>query len=285
MTPAITVDTVTDKDTPTKDQIGNLPKLIIIIMLTHHIPLDIVQREATELHRQFNDIGMQTFMIVKSTNIEEFKYKLSFALPPQDKKRHQEFLDQNCSLIYDAARIEEIWTQLSKYWNYLNFSLLEDVVTMFCGEALIAKMEEYKKKLEYFRFKTRLCVFAKTKHKCLLMGENLKEFVVKYNKNWTECTLQDLENWKESLTQELLLPPFALDSTEITLGSVSITWAIPAMFTPSLVEKLKTLDKNFCEKHQIISLNFDGVEYLGAPVMKDVRKDTGQFYAVHTVMD
>ena len=244
-------------------------------MLTHHIPflhLAIAQRDAY-------DIGMQTFKIVKNTDIEEFKYKLSFGLPPQDKERHREFLDQNCFQISDATRIEAIWMKLSNYWNYLNFSLLEDVVTMFCGKSLIAIMEEYKKKLEDFRCKTRLCVFAKTKHKCLLAGENLNEFVVKYNKNWTECTLQDLENWKESLTQKLSLPAYALDPTEINVGCVSITWAIPAIFTPSLMEKLETLDKNFCKEHKIMSLTLDGVKYLGAPVMDTsviTRKDTGQ---------
>ena len=258
--------------------------MLVCIMLTHHIPLlyvDIAQRDATELHRQFNDIGLQTFKIVSNVDIEEFKYTLSFGLPPDDKERHQEFLEKNyCFLISDATRIEDIWMKLSQYWNYLNFSLLEDLVTMFCGESLIAKMEEYKKKLEDFRCKTRLCVFAKTKHKRLLAGENLKEFVVKYNEDWTKCTLQDLENWKESLIQELLLPSFALDPTEIDKSCISITWAVPAVFTPSLMEKLKTLDENFCKEHKIMSLTLDGVEYLGAP-----DKDTGEFYAVHTDMD
>ena len=180
--------------------------------------------------------------------------------------------------------------KLNNYWNYLNFSLLEDVIKTFCREALMARMEEYKKKLEDFRCKTRLCVFAETEQICLLAGENLKEFVVKHDKNWTMCTLQDLENWKKSLTETLLLPSFAVKPRKISTGCVSITWAIPAMFTPSLVEKLKTLDKNFCKEHKIMSLTLDGVEYLGTPVMEDPHtsassKDTGEFYAVHADMD
>ena len=225
---------------------------------------------------------MDTFDIVKTVSMKIFKYKLTFALPVQRQEQHQEFLEKNCFVISDATRIEGIWMKLSSYWNYLNFSLLEHVIKMFCSEALMARMEEYKKKLEVFRCKTRLCVFAqhyKNRQKCLL-GNELKEFVIKHDKKWTECTLQDLENWKESLTQKLLLPSFAVNPKDISTGSVSITWAIPAMFTPSLVEKLKSLDENFCKEHKIMSLTLDGVEYLGAP-----DKDTGEFYAVHTDMD
>ena len=221
---------------------------------------------------------MDTFDIVKTVSIKIFKYKLIFALPVQSK----EFMEKNCFLISDDTRIEGIWMKLSSYWDYLNFSLLEHVIKMFCSETLMARMEEYKKKLEVFRCKTRLCAFAqhyKNRQKCLL-GNELKEFVIKHDKKWTECTLQDLENWKESLTQKLLLPSFVVNPKDISTGSVSITWAIPAMFTPSLVEKLETLDENFCKEHKIMSLTLDGVEYLGGP-----DKDTGEFYAVHTDMD
>ena len=224
--------------------------------------------------------------MVKNVDINEFKYKLIFALPPQNKVQHQEFLEKNCLQISDATRIEEIWMKLSNYWNYLNFSLLEHVIKTFCGEALMARMEEYKKKLKVFRHTTRLCVFAeyyKTIPKCLLVDEDLKEFVVKHDKNWNMCTLQDLENWKESLTQKLLIPLFIMNPKEINMGCVSITWAIPAIFTLSLVEKLKTLDMSeFCDEHKIMSLTFNGVEYKGGPVMEDPHtsastyKDTGQ---------
>ena len=118
----------------------------------------------------------------------------------------------------------------------------------------------------------------------------MKSLKVKFDKNWETCTLQHMEGWKEKLIQKLLLPSITVNPEEINTGCVSITWAIPAMFTPSLVEKLKTLDENFCKEHKIMSLTLDGVEYLGAPVMEDPHtsassKDTGEFHAVHTHMD
>ena len=79
-----------------------------------------------------------------------------------------------------------------------------------------------------------------------------------------------MENRKESLTQKLILPSFTVNPKDISTGCVSITWAIPNMFTASLVEKLKTLDiTDFCSENKIMSLIFDGVEYLGAAVIQN----------------
>ena len=172
-----------------------------------------------------------------------------------------------------------MWCKLSDYSNFLNYTLVEHMIKKFGDGDLLETMKAYKMKLEIFRSKTRLCDFGiifKGITKCT--REVLME--IKFNKNWETSTLQDMEEWKESLTQKLLLPSFTVKLEEIKTGCVSITWAIPAMFTPSLVEKLKTLDENFCKEHKIMSLTLDGVEYLGAP-----DKDTGEFYAVHIDMD
>ena len=90
-----------------------------------------------------------------------------------------------------------------------------------------------------------------------------------------------MENWKESLTQKLLMPTFVMILKDISSGSVIITWAIPAVFIMSLVEKLKTLRMtDLYKEHRILSLTFNSVEYQGAPIIEDphasVIASTGQ---------
>ena len=170
------------------------------------------------------------------------------------------------------ASFEDVWFRLVMYWDFLNYTLLEHIVNNFGNEAVKKRMKDYKLKLKDFQCRTRLCDFAEHFHDIneRLVEKDLKELVVKLDKDWQDCTLQDMENWKESLTQKLLLPSFTVRPKEITSGCVSITWAIPTMFTTSLVEKLKTLDMtDFCSEHKIMSLIFDGVEYLGAPVLEN----------------
>ena len=152
-------------------------------------------------------------------------------------------------------------------------------------------MKAYKIKVENFRSNTRLCDFVnnfKGMSKCKDIV--MKQLEVKFDKNWETCTLQDMEGWKESLIQKLLLPSFTVNPTEISTGCVSITWAIPAMFAMLIVEKLETLNNNdFCREHKIMSLTFNGVKYLGAPAIEDphttanvlYEDKTGQFYTIN----
>ena len=243
-----------------------------------------------ELEDQFSDMADRTLDIItnKEVTVQLFKKRL-FSLNVRNKEQHKEFLDAN---IFSGASaestVEDMWCKLCDYSNFLNYTLVEHTIKKFGCRDLLETMKAYKRKLEIFRSKTRLCDFAIIFKGITKCKEVLME--VKFDKNWETCTLQDMEEWKESLTQKLLLPSFTVNPKDISTGCVSIAWAIPAMFTPSLVEKLKTLDKNFCKEHKIMSLTLDGVEYLVAPVMEDPHTsasstDKGEFYAVHTDMD
>ena len=252
-------------------------------------PLHDLRTAVEELEDQFSDMADRTLDIItdKEVTVQLFKKRL-INLNVRNKEMHEEFLDSNIFAETNAESVKDMWRKLSNYSNFLNYTLVEHTIKKFGDRDLLETMKAYKRKLEIFRSKTRLCDFAIIFKGITKCKEVLME--VKFDKNWETCTLQDMEEWKESLTQKLLLPSFTVNPKDISTGCVSITWAIPAMFTPSLVEKLKTLDKNFCKEHKIMSLTLDGVEYLGAPVMEDPHtsvssKDTGEFYAVHTDMD
>ena len=121
-------------------------------------------------------------------------------------------------------------------------------------------MLKYKESLREFRCKTRLCDFAR--HFKEEVNESLEKLLkVKFAKNWEECTLEDLENWKESITQKLLLPSYVLILKDTDSGCVSVTWAIPAMFAASVMEDMERMDmREFCVEHSILALRIDGKE-------------------------
>ena len=249
-------------------------------------PLHDLRTAVEELEDEFSDMADRTLDIITDKEVtgQLFKKRL-INLTVRNKEQHKDFLDANIfSGASTESTVEDMWCKLSEYSNFLNYSLIEHMIKKFGDWDLLETMKAYKRKLEIFRSKTRLCDFVIifkgiTKCKEVLMK-------VKFDKNWETCTLQDMEEWKESLTQKLLLPSFTVNPKDISTGCVSITWAIPAMFTPSLVEKLKTLDKNFCQEHKIMSLTLDSVEYLGAPVTENphisastrLSKYMGQFY-------
>ena len=194
----------------------------------------------------------------KEISPSDFKQRLT-SLPVKTKKKHKDFIEQILPQM-SAADIQYIWYKMEMYWDFLNYSLLEHLVNKFGDSALKTSMLEYRETLREFRYKTRLCDFVrhfKEVNKCL-GGEELTSLLkVKFEKNWEECTLEDLENWKESITQTLLLPSFVLILKDCDSGCVSVTWAIPAMFAASVMEDMKTMDmREFCV--EILSLRIDG---------------------------
>ena len=226
-------------------------------MHTGTCPSNKVARDVNLLEKLFGDIVDQTsdIIIKEEMSVSAFKLRL-FNLSVQDKKLHMKFLRE----IKDAT-FNDVLFELNMYWDFLNYTLLEHLVKKFGDEALKVSMEDYKKRLKEFRCKTRLCDFAKH-FKHIKKELERKELKIKKDKSWEECTLEDLENWRENITQKLFpdLPSFILELQAIDEGCVSITWGVPAVYATTLIEKMKTLDVSFCKEHGILSLHVDGVE-------------------------
>ena len=214
------------------------------------------------MEKKFRNIVKHAFSTIKKEGIdtEEFIFGLT-NLPVRSKEQHREFIERS---IGNATQTRDVWIKLNAYWNFLNYTLLEHVITEFCDSHgdLIAMMESYKEELKEFRCKTRLCDFTEH-YKCVnksLAEIDRKTLTVKLSKKWEECTLEDLEDWKENVTQNLLLPSFVMIPEAIGPGCVSITWTIPTVFAKALMERVGTMDMKFCEEHGIFLMHLSGVE-------------------------
>ena len=116
------------------------------------------------------------------------------------KSEHQEFIDN-----FDKGTdLNDLWKRLSSYWNFLNFDLLEHVVSKFGSEDLKKEMASYEHELQLFLKATGVCDFFD----CLPAGveclseTELREFVTKVNYDWEKCTLNDLDNLQEVITRK-----------------------------------------------------------------------------------
>lgn len=225
---------------------------------------DNIRKNADTLDKWFRKLVKSTYNKIMEEKVDIDDIKLCLTnLPVRNRKQHEEFLKENWSKISNASQVRDIWFQLGYYWDFLNYSLLEYLINEFCEEqgSLVAMMEDYKMKLREFRCQTHLCDFAKHFKDVnkSLTEDNMKTFEVKLDKKLEQCTLQDLENWKENITQKLLLPSFVAKLHAIGPGCISVTWAIPTVFAVSLMESVETMDlADFCEEHGILSMKIDG---------------------------
>ena len=202
-------------------------------------PLHDLRTTIEELEDQFTDMADRTLDIItnKEVTVQEFKLRL-IILNVKNKEQHKEFLDAN---IFSGASAEstvkDMWRKLSVYSNFLNYTLIEHMIKKFGDRDLLETMKAYKRKLEIFRSKTRLCdfvIYFKGIIKCKKVL--MKGVEVMFDKNWETLTLQDMEERKEGLTQKLLLPSFTLDP-----GQLSCRVYLEILHTRTRLQKIGSL--------------------------------------------
>ena len=185
--------------------------------------------------------------------------------------------------IEPATTFDDLWAKLNYYWNFLNFDLLEHIVSIFGSEDLKQKMESYEHDLQSFRKTTRVCDFIS----CWPVKghpppkRELREFVAKMNHDWDNCTLEDLETLRGVITRKFFIPNFAVQLRKIKRGCFAITWLIPAPFVKDLQEAMRTACSEFFKEERINTITIDGKEWYPPPARKpvDYEQDTTQSMA------
>ena len=222
-----------------------------------HIEVHLQPNPQGDLHGDeghFNNIVNCILCVFKEQNIADIKCRLH-NLPIQRKKQHKECLAE----VVRENTVENVWCKLSNYWNFLNYSLVEHLANTFGDKPLQDDIQGYKRNLESFRCKTRVCVFAYFYNKDeSIENEAVMKLRVKLKENWEKWTLQDLENWKGKITEKLFLPNFVMKLESVEPGCISITWTIPCVFVTALVKTMDRMDmEDFHRQLHIMSMTID----------------------------
>ena len=211
------------------------------------------------LEKEFQEIVDKAFEVVQEVPVNKFLARLS-NLSLEQKEVDGKFIDRVNAELHKDSTLINIWIKLNRYWNFLNYFLLEQVVHKFGDNTLKEDMEEYKKRLKHFRCSTKLRDFAKysTKINKDLSEENMSLLVMKLEKHWDECTLEDLENFTEKFTHKLFVSEFSLVLKEVKPGCIQVTWSLHSALVASLKEKTEDL-REFCEEHEIMRISIDDI--------------------------
>ena len=225
-----------------------------------------IASEMEKLEAEFEKLKDDVYESVREQPVDIFKVRLT-SLNVRDKEHFMEFMTK---IIQNKVSVTDIWVALNKFFNFLNYSILQHVLTKFTNRALQGRMDAYKDKLYTFFRRTRLCDFLQCWPSCKRDPpvKELRNFVAKSRKDWDSCTLHDLENLKGRLATKLLLPKFVFLLKKASRGCLEVTFSIP----PSLVEQLQTEVKNtplreFVEM-EIESITVDGVVCYEAPLLQ-----------------
>ena len=190
-------------------------------------------------------------------------------LPVSARPIHESFILERLTHIPAPLTFESIWLHLNTYWDFLNYGLLEHVITNFGGDVLKWKMQRYVQELSTFKQTTRFCDFVQCKCKRdTPLEENLKKVVIKMHHEWSKCTLQDIESSGRALVQKFFLPEFEIILQKAERGCVCVTWLTSPSTATLLQQNLANIETEFFKEHSIDSVTVDGQDIYLTPVKK-----------------
>ena len=182
--------------------------------------------------------------------------------------QHRTFIEEKLTNLPSPVTFENIWTKLNLYWNFLNYGFLEHVIDTFGSADLKQQMQNYVNELAIFKQRTLfrdLCDFIRHDRP---LDEGLKSIVVKMHKEWSKCTLQDVELFKKDLVHKFFLPEFAMILQKAERGCVCVTWATSPSIATLLQQNLANIETEFFKKHGIDAVTIDDQDVYLTPVKK-----------------
>ena len=218
------------------------------------------------LEEEFATIAVDTYDRICENNMSvgQFKARL-YNLPIEYGKEHADFFEKKDEEISSLATVDEIWNKLSKYWSFMNFTLLESLISRLGYNDLKKKMSLYLESLEVFQKDTLACDFARyyVPLKDQNVNEDLEKLVVRFHMNWHICTLADVVDLQGHIMRKFHLPSFVADLRRVLPGSLIVSWLLPKEIALLIKEQLKSTDMTmFYVENGILSFNIGGEEFI-----------------------
>ena len=203
---------------------------------------------------------------VKTQPVGTFKVKLTSFVDVNAQRHHETALKE---IIDKKERVDDIWANLNFYMNFLNYELLQHVLDKFQVTALQERMKKYTERITGFLRDTRVCDFMECWPLHSTKPEvDLREFVIKYNRDWNTCTLLELNQMKDRLTQELLLPKFLVNLRGGSSGSMTVVFSVPHSVVAILQGDIRNTELKVFVEMDIETITVDSVVCFEAPLLQ-----------------
>ena len=227
-----------------------------------NIPLqiEVLQKEFITLRDDVYEVKIQ------HQKIGPFKVMLN-SLDVNLLHRHNKALQ---AIVGNKETVDDIWRDLSLYINFLHYELLKNVVEKYKDPDLKKRMRQYIENVTTFFSETKVCDFMQfwpvqfeTPPR-----EELCNFVIKCNKDWNTCTLQDIAQLKCILARKLLLPEHAILLQDLLKSSLTIIFSVNVSIVPQLKSNIKKTELSVFVEMDIETITVDGVVCYEAPLLQ-----------------
>ena len=214
-----------------------------------------IEKEIQELEEEFSSVVMKAALDLEKIELSLVKLHITTQLPVSIKHQHIKFLQDNLPAISNAKSVQEIFSILALYWDFLNCGLLNEIVRRLGNHETKQLMDQYMERLREFRVKTKLGDFIGKWARCC--PPHFSELITELPGEWSEHTLEDLENLRIELARTICVEGYALPCISTKPGSVTVTWAIPSSL-PGIADTLQSIFLLLEEEYDVLAIVFQG---------------------------
>ena len=186
----------------------------------------------------------------------EFRLSVT-VLPTSLKYQHSYFLKHHSSEIAKATTVEEIFSILNSYWNFLNCSLLAHIISKFGDEELKRELSRYITALQAFRTRTKISDFVQTCTSNPKPSPQCVSIKAKMGSEWEPRTLEDAEKYRQYMAYVSSLADYVLYLERGAPGSIYLSWRVPNHAIRFLAA---AMDSKFLQCHCIEKTTIDGMD-------------------------
>ena len=125
-------------------------------------------------------------------------------------------------------------------WNFIDYELLEHLISSFGSDTLSHEMQSYIDKLQMFKSQTTISQLIEFWPGRMEVPPTYSELKAEVDLDPNECTLEELNSLRKELRKRFLPPlsEYALLYFKFNKGSVIVTWLIPNEFVFHFTKKI-----------------------------------------------
>ncbi len=240
----------------------------------------IMKKEVDTLQSGFNGLAGKAFEYFNSNPIKIRAFKGKVANMSVTLRVSMFTLFEECfNGIDPQSQIADSWIKLCSLWDFLNYELLEHVIETFIHNSSIKlDLQQYTEAIDRFCSSTKVHEFVQAWPFRMKKPTEakIKNMVAKTDRTWEQCTLQDIKETANSITQLFSIPrPFLL-LRNVEEGCVSILWYIP----PTVANHVESLqiEPDSMTNHKLLSITIDNVQIYPLTSTRQVSLHFKSFY-------
>ena len=199
-----------------------------------------------QLQESFNDLvdSVESSFITTGVLLEKIQKSIK-SIPVTLKLQLGECFKREAARFLKAESIEQIFFELSYFWDYLNPGLLRFLVNKFGSSDDKCSMKTYLQELSTFCQNVKIGDFIKASH----AETNINNFIYTkmtmiMDQEWENKTLQDAKQFKIEVCNECHLPQSFTTRMCVQRSSVAIVFYLPCQIEICLEDLKPLLQRN-----------------------------------------